>query len=454
MVARFARPKRPDVLLDAFGRSGLAECELVIAGEGPQRLAIQARAQAMAHVQVELPGNVHDIPGLLASAQVFVLISDHEAFPLSVLEAMRAGLPVIASDLPGIREQLDDGRCGILLEDNQPQTLARALQALGTDAPRREALGQLARQRWEQQFGLAGMIQSTWSAYQDTLASVPRKQASARQRHAENRQPAPPAAARATGSETIRRASRMLAWALLGLLVFGVNIALAEVARRAGIVDVRLATARCSGRSRPTWRPLCCCTGRCTCRPWRATAWPDWPRRCRSRHCCSYLPASISNTRVARSCWLTSPRWRGFGSATGISCATMCPSSATPMPPRWRNWKPCSPCLAQRPASRTRFQPIRSLAEAAHCDGLMLDRNAAAADPERTRALAQFKLSHAAHLFGRARRRDADRPRGPGAHRRELPGRLRRALLLRIISSARSISAPCSAWRRWHCRSR
>ncbi len=186
MVARFARPKRPDVLLDAFGQSGLAECELVIAGEGPQRPAIQARAQAMAHVQVELPGNVHDIPGLLASAQVFVLISDHEAFPLSVLEAMRAGLPVIASNLPGIREQLDDGRCGILLEDNQPQTVARALQALGTDAPRREALGQLARQRWEQQFGLAGMIQSTWSAYQDTLASVPRKQASARQRHAEN----------------------------------------------------------------------------------------------------------------------------------------------------------------------------------------------------------------------------------------------------------------------------
>ncbi len=184
MVARFARPKRPDVLLEAFGQAGLADCELVMAGEGPQLSAIRARAQAMAHVA--LPGSVHDIPALLASAQAFVLVSDHEAFPLSVLEAMRAGMPVIASDLPGIREQLDDGRCGILLEDNRPQTLARALQALAADAPRREALGRLARQRWEQQFGLERMIQATWAVYQDTLASAPRHQASARQRHAEN----------------------------------------------------------------------------------------------------------------------------------------------------------------------------------------------------------------------------------------------------------------------------
>lgn len=186
MVARFARPKRPDVMLEAFGQAGLEACELVIAGDGPQLPAIRARARAMAPARVELPGSIHDVPGLLASAQAFVLVSDHEAFPLSVLEAMRAGLPVIASDLPGIREQLDDGRCGILLEDNRPQTLARALQALAADAPRREALGRLARQRWEQQFGLTRMIQATWAVYQDTLASAPRYQASARQRHAEN----------------------------------------------------------------------------------------------------------------------------------------------------------------------------------------------------------------------------------------------------------------------------
>ncbi|WER45167.1 glycosyltransferase [Cupriavidus sp. WKF15] len=186
MVARFAHPKRPDVLLEAFGQTGLAQCELVIAGEGPQLPAIRARAQAMTPAQVALPGSIHDVPGLLASSQIFVLVSDHEALPLSVLEAMRAGLPVIASDLPGIREQLDDGRCGILLEDKQPQTLARALQALAADAPRREALGRLARQRWEQQFGLARMIQATWAVYQDTLASAPRYRASARQRHAQN----------------------------------------------------------------------------------------------------------------------------------------------------------------------------------------------------------------------------------------------------------------------------
>ena len=186
MVARFARPKRPDVLLKAFVQTSLPDCELVMAGDGPQLATIRAQAQAMTAGHVQLPGNIHDIPGLLAAAQLFVLVSDHEAFPLSVLEAMRSGLPVIASDHPGIREQLDDGRCGILLEDDRPETLARALQSLGADPTRREALGRLARQRWEQQFGLARMIQATWAVYQDALASAPRYQASTRQRHAEN----------------------------------------------------------------------------------------------------------------------------------------------------------------------------------------------------------------------------------------------------------------------------
>ena len=185
MVARLAPPKRPDVVLEAFAKAALPDAELVIAGDGPQRPALRARADAEAPGHVQLPGNVTDIAGLLASAQAFVLVSDHEAFPLSVLEAMRAGLPVIASDLPGIREQLDDGRCGVLLADNRPETLAHALEALAADPLRRDTLGAAARKRWEQLYGLPRMIQSTWAVYQEVLAEAPRGKTSVQQSHAE-----------------------------------------------------------------------------------------------------------------------------------------------------------------------------------------------------------------------------------------------------------------------------
>lgn len=185
MVARFAAPKRPDVAIEGFAAANLPDASLVIAGDGPRRATVQATVAAQWPGRIDLPGNVRDIPALLASAQTFVLVSDHEAFPLSVLEAMRAGLPVIASDLPGIREQLDDGRCGIVLSDNRPATLARALQALASDPVRRTALGRAARQRWEQLYGLAPMIQSTWMVYQHALSGRRQQRPSASQRHAE-----------------------------------------------------------------------------------------------------------------------------------------------------------------------------------------------------------------------------------------------------------------------------
>lgn len=174
MVARFAAPKRPDAVIRAFAAAALADCELVIAGDGPQRAAMRALADELAPGRVALPGNVADIAGLLASAQSFVLASDHEGFPLSVLEAMRAGLPVVATDLPGIREQLDGGRCGILCPADDTGALAAALQRLAGDAPLRGALGNAARQRWERCYGLEPMAEATWAVYEQALATAGR----------------------------------------------------------------------------------------------------------------------------------------------------------------------------------------------------------------------------------------------------------------------------------------
>ncbi len=78
MVARLAAPKRPDTVIRAFGQAKLGDCELVIAGEGPMRGAMQALADAVAARPGTPAGQRRRHPALLASAQIFVLASDHE----------------------------------------------------------------------------------------------------------------------------------------------------------------------------------------------------------------------------------------------------------------------------------------------------------------------------------------------------------------------------------------
>ncbi len=169
MVARFAAPKRPDTLIHAFASAGLSDCELVIAGDGPDRAAMRALADQLAPGRVSLPGNTDDIAALLASAQIFVLASDHEGLPLSVLEAMRAGLPVVATDLPGVREQLGPERADTLVPAGDADALATMLAALAAAPDRRQTLGRANRERWQRAFGLESMATATWALYQDVL---------------------------------------------------------------------------------------------------------------------------------------------------------------------------------------------------------------------------------------------------------------------------------------------
>lgn len=182
MVARLAAPKRPDILMRAFAQAGLDDCELVMAGEGPAMAALQALAAQLAPARITLCGNVTDIPALLASAQLFVLVSDHEGLPLSILEAMRAGLPVLASDLPGIREQLGppqtstqtpvDESDGVLVAENEVASFTGALKMLASTAELRARLGGRARARWEREFRLGAMAGATWQVYRAALAEA------------------------------------------------------------------------------------------------------------------------------------------------------------------------------------------------------------------------------------------------------------------------------------------
>lgn len=171
MVARLAAPKRADLVIRAFATAALPDCELLLAGDGPEIATLRALADTVAPGKVRFLGAVSNVSALLASAQMFVLASDHEGFPLSILEAMRAGLPIVASDLPGIREQLADGDCGRLVAGSDEQHWAAMFAQLASAPEERKRLGSAARRYWEQHFGMEKMAAATWQVYEQALVN-------------------------------------------------------------------------------------------------------------------------------------------------------------------------------------------------------------------------------------------------------------------------------------------
>jgi glycosyltransferase involved in cell wall biosynthesis len=146
-VGRFAYPKDFTTLLDALTLVA-APCRVRLAGDGP---ALTAVASALARNglshRVELLGARADVPNLLARSEVFVLSSRSEGFPVSVLEAMAAGLPVVATDVGGVREAVEDGETGFLVPAADSEALAGALDRLLVDGELRRRLGAAGRAR-------------------------------------------------------------------------------------------------------------------------------------------------------------------------------------------------------------------------------------------------------------------------------------------------------------------
>lgn len=121
-----------------------ATCE--IAGEGDERPALTALIAALGlGDRVSLVGWRKDVTGFLATGDLFAFPSHQEGFPLILLEAMSAALPVVSSIIPGPDEMIDDGETGLLVPDHDPDALARALARLIGDPGKARALGAAAR---------------------------------------------------------------------------------------------------------------------------------------------------------------------------------------------------------------------------------------------------------------------------------------------------------------------
>jgi glycosyltransferase involved in cell wall biosynthesis len=170
-VGRLAAPKDFATLVRALS---LVErpYRLRVVGDGPDRAALEEQVAASgAPDRVELLGERTDVAELLDAADVFALATTSEAMPMSVLEAMAAGLPVVASAVGGVPEVVVDGETGYVVPPGEPAPLAQALSALLADAGRRAAMGAAGRRRVEERFGVDRMRRSHVELYADLLAS-------------------------------------------------------------------------------------------------------------------------------------------------------------------------------------------------------------------------------------------------------------------------------------------
>jgi glycosyltransferase involved in cell wall biosynthesis len=136
VVARLEPEKGHQTLIDAwpYVLRRVPDAYLLVVGEGSQRDALAARASAnrVAH-RVVFTGRRDDVPALTAALDVAVLPSNREAQGLSILEAMALSRPVVASDVGGIPEMIEDGVTGLLVPHDQPEQLAAAIVRLLTD---------------------------------------------------------------------------------------------------------------------------------------------------------------------------------------------------------------------------------------------------------------------------------------------------------------------------------
>ncbi len=148
-VGRLVAPKDFVTLRRALEALEPGGWRCVVVGDGPQRRHLEGLAG------IELLGERSDVPRLLAESDVFVLSSRSEGMPISVLEAMAAGLPVVASAVGGVREQVVQGETGYLVPPDDPQALAGALRRLLADPELRRRLGDAGRARAELCFDLA-----------------------------------------------------------------------------------------------------------------------------------------------------------------------------------------------------------------------------------------------------------------------------------------------------------
>jgi glycosyltransferase involved in cell wall biosynthesis len=171
MVARFNfQQKDQPTLMRSLKELGDQRVHLSLAGTGPNFDQGKALATELGVASsISFLGDRADIPELLAANHIFILSTHYEGFPISILEAMRAGMPIIATAVNGIPEQIIDGVTGLLVPPEDPTALAQAIKRLAADPILRQQLGQAAQAKFQREFTCTKMVEVTNQLYRTML---------------------------------------------------------------------------------------------------------------------------------------------------------------------------------------------------------------------------------------------------------------------------------------------
>jgi L-malate glycosyltransferase len=145
---------------------------LLLLGDGPDRASLETLASSLGiSDRVRFMGFVDNPRQFHAQMDVFALPSLHEGIPIALLEALGAGLPVVASAVGGIPRIVSDDTVGVLIDSDSPAVWASALTELLNDRNRMATLGTAARQHVEENFSMDRMAGDYVALYQSTIAS-------------------------------------------------------------------------------------------------------------------------------------------------------------------------------------------------------------------------------------------------------------------------------------------
>lgn len=175
-AGRFVREKGLEYLIEAAKEITARhhEVKLILAGDGPQRPKIMSLAHEFGlNESIIFTGALpkEQIAELLGKASIFVLPSLKEGLPKALLEAMAAGKAVVASDIPGVDEIIENHRNGLLVPPKNSERMAEAIAKLLIDGGLRERIGSEARRLVLKRYGWDGILDRIESAYREAMVS-------------------------------------------------------------------------------------------------------------------------------------------------------------------------------------------------------------------------------------------------------------------------------------------
>lgn len=175
IVARLVPIKRHECFLRAAVEVArrYSGCQFLVVGDGERRAELERLGRHLAlNDQVRFLGWRQDLERIYADLDLVVLTSANEGLPVSVIEAMASGKPVVATRVGGVPDLVEDGVTGLLVPPENPAAVAEAIGALLADARRRQTFGQAGRKRVYPAFSAERLLEDMDRLYTELVSST------------------------------------------------------------------------------------------------------------------------------------------------------------------------------------------------------------------------------------------------------------------------------------------